>query len=207
MNRPMLFTCLLLVLGRATSEEISIKTSASAHREGASQVADRQDELSADVQQLKIEQTVPQVIELFNDVEKIMDEATEQLASGDTGGRTIATQTEVIEMIHAAAKEKQKQQGSGQSGGAMMDMMERMMGKSPDADKDSKGEGAGSSDQGGEGANGAADVTAKPKAEPAGAKGEARRVPKASGNAGHELPDEFTKILDAYNRGAEQKQK
>jgi len=88
-----------------------------------------------------------------------------------------------------------------------MDMMERMMGKSPDADKDSKGEGAGSSDQGGEGANGAADVTAKPKAEPAGAKGEARRVPKASGNAGHELPDEFTKILDAYNRGAEQKQK
>lgn len=207
MNRPILFTCLLWVVGRATSEEVSIEKVVRTHQEGARQVADRQDELSADVQQLKIEQTVPQVIALFNDVEKIMDEATDQLASGDTSGRTIATQTEVIEMIHAAAKEKQKQQGSGQSGGAMMDMMERMMGKSPDAAKDSNGKGAGSSNQGGEAAKGAADVAVNPNTEPASGKSEARRVPKASGNAGHELPEEFTKMLDAYNRGAEKKQK
>jgi len=207
MNWPILFICLLLVVVRARSEEVPIDTAVSKHHEGASQVADRQDELSADVQQLKIEQTVPQVIELFNKVEKIMDEATDQLASGETGGGTIATQTEVIEMIHAAAKEKQKQQGSGQSGGAMMDMMERMMGKPPDADKDSKGKGAGSSNQGGEGDKGAAEVMGTPSADPTGGKSEARRVPKASGNAGHELPNEFQKMLDAYNRGAEKTQK
>ena len=48
--------------------------------EGATKIADEQDELSADVQQLTIEQTVPKVIELLNEVENIMDEATDQLA-------------------------------------------------------------------------------------------------------------------------------
>ena len=99
------------------------------HREAASQVADRQDELAADVQQLTIEQTVPKVIELLTEVEKIMDEATDNLSAAETGGNTLAAQTEVIEKIHEAAKEKQKQKGSGKSGGAMMEMMERMMGK------------------------------------------------------------------------------
>ena len=66
---------------------------------------------------------LPKVIELLNEVEKIMDEATDQLAAADTGGGTLAAQTEIIEKIHAAAKEKQKQPGGGQSGSAMMDMM------------------------------------------------------------------------------------
>ena len=41
------------------------------HREGANKVADKQDELSADVQQLTIEQTVPQVIELFREASRL----------------------------------------------------------------------------------------------------------------------------------------
>ena len=98
------------------------------HHEGSTKVADKQDELSADVQQLTIEQTIPKVIELFKEVEDIMDEATDWLAEYDTGGRTIAAQTEVIEKIFEASKERQKQSGSGsKSGGAMMDMMEKMM--------------------------------------------------------------------------------
>ena len=80
-----------------------------------------------------------------------MDEATDKLAEADTGGDTIAAQTEIIEKIHAAAKEKQKQQGSGKSGGAMMDMMERMMGKKPEGEKkQGKGKGDKPSDKGGE---------------------------------------------------------
>jgi hypothetical protein len=177
------------------------------HREGASRVADQQDELSADVQQLTIEQTVPQVIELLNEVEAIMDEATDQLAAAETGGPTIAAQTEIIEKIHAAAKEKQKQQGSGQSGSAMMDMMERMMGKNPDGEGEGKDKGEKPSETGGSGASGESDAANAQTAGQAGGKSEARRVPKASGAGGQVLPEEFRKALDAYNRGAEEKLK
>ena len=175
------------------------------HREGAAKVADQQDELSADVQQLTIEQTVPQVIELLNQVKEIMGEATDNLAKYDTSGTTLAAETEVIEKIHAAAKEKQKQQGSGQSGSAMMDMMERMMGKKPDGD--GKGKGGKPSDTGSNGMNGLSDEANGASDGQAGGKSEARRVPKAGGSAGHALPEEFRKALDAYNRGAEQKLK
>jgi hypothetical protein len=178
------------------------------HKEGSVKVAGKQDELSADVQQLTIEQTVPQVIELLNDVEKIMDEATDRLSEQDTGGDTIAAQTEIIEKIHAAAKEKKKQNGGGDSGSAMMDMMERMMGNKPEDGPPAKGKDGKPSDKGGGGISGMSDTANDPQAGRAGAgKSEARRVPKAAGSAGHPLPEEFRKALDAYNRGAEQKVK
>jgi hypothetical protein len=179
------------------------------HREGSAKVADQQDELSADVQQLAIEQTVPKVIELLNQVEEIMDEVTDNLAKPDTGGGTIAAETEIIEKIHAAAKEKQKQEGGGKSGSAMMDMLERMMGKTPDGEKDGKGKGKDGKpgDEAGQGSTGLSDATNNSVAGATGGKSEARRVPKAAGSAGHVLPEEFRKALDAYNRGAEQKTK
>ena len=191
----------------ALAEEKPPDAALAKHLEDSNKVANRQDELSADVQQLAIEQTVPQVIELLNQVKTIMDEATDRLAGSDTGGLTIAAQTEVIEKIHAAAKEKQKQQGSGQSGGAMMDMMQRMMGETPDADKNGKGKGGKVSDQGGGGVSGLSDAANGAPDGQAGGKSEARRVPKAGGSAGRVLPEEFGKALDAYNRGAERKVK
>ena len=205
----LLSTAIVLFPVFAIAEEASPDAVLTKHREGSGKVADQQDELSADVQQLTIEQTVPKVIELLNDVEKIMDEATDKLSAADTGGDTLAAQTEIIEKIHAAAKEKQKQQGSGQSGSAMMDMMERMMGKNPDADKDGKGKGKGDkpSDTGSNGINGLSDAPNGDTTGQTGGKSEARRVPKASGSAGHVLPEEFRKALDAYNRGAAEKVK
>ncbi len=185
---------------------------AAKHREGSSKVADRQDELAADVQQITLEQTVPQVIALLREVEKIMDETTDQLAGADTGDKTLAAETEIIEKIHAAAKEKQKSggngQGQGQAGGAMMDMLERMMDKKPEGQKPGPGGKPGEGDDSpGKGQTGQSDTTNDPL-DPAGAnKSEARRVPKASGNAGHALPEEFRKALDAYNRGTEKKLK
>ncbi|GAA5121464.1 hypothetical protein JIN84_00765 [Luteolibacter yonseiensis] len=177
------------------------------HREGSNKVADKQDELAADVQQLVIEQTVPQVIEMLNEVEKIMDEATDQLAEADTGGNTIAAQTEIIEKIHAAAKEKQKQQGGGQSSEAMMDMMERMMGKKPDGEKKANGKNGEASDEGSYGLTGESDSANDNDAGITGGKTETRRVPKAGGGAGAALPEEFRKAMDAYNRGVERKVK
>lgn len=174
------------------------------HRDSANKVADRQDELSADVQQLTIEQTVPKVIELLSEVEDMMDEATDQLAEAETGGQTIAAQTEVIEKIHEAAKAKQQQSGSGASGSAMMDMMERMMGKEPDGKKKGKGK---ASDIGSNGQTGDSDSANTTTNGEVGGKLEVRTVPKASGSAGRNLPEEFNRALDAYNRGAEKKAK
>lgn len=173
------------------------------HRTGSEELAELQDNLSADVQQLVIEQTQPKVIELLGEVEDIMDEATDLLAEADTGGNTIAAQTEIIEKIHEAAKERQKKSGGSGSGGAMMDMMERMMGKDP-GDQKGKGKGKGNSgEQGGEGKGG--DSDSANDAELSAGKGnrEQRRVPKAAGTAGIAIPEEFRKAFDAYNRGLE----
>ena len=195
----------MLISGIVRADENPPAAALAKHQEGSAKVADQQDELAADVQQLTIEQTVPQVIELLNQVKQIMGEATDNLAKYDTGGTTLAAETEVIEKIHAAAKEKQKQQGSGQSGSAMMDMMERMMGKKPDGE--GKGKGDKPSDTGSNGMSGLSDEANGATDGQAGGKSEARRVPKAGGSAGHALPEEFRKALDAYNRGAEQKLK
>ncbi len=204
--KPSIIAVLLwLIPGIVRADEKPQDTALAKHHEGSTKVADQQDELAADVQQLTIEQTVPQVIGLLNQVKEIMDEATDKLAEYDTGGATLAAETEVIEKIHAAAKEKQKQQGSGQSGSAMMDMMERMMGKKPDGD--GKGKNGKPSDQGGQGVSGLSDEANGATEGQSSEKSEARRVPKAGGSAGHALPEEFRKALDAYNRGAEHKVK
>jgi len=178
------------------------------HQQGATKVADEQDELSADVQQLTIEQSIPKVIQLFKEVEGIMDEATDWLAEYDTGGRTLAAQTDVIEKIYEAAKERQKQQGSGKSGSAMLDMTEKMMQGDEGKDGEKKdGKGKKPGNQGGQGMTGDSDAANEPTGGAGDGKSEIRRVPKAAGTAGHAVPEEFRKALDAYNRGLEKKVK
>lgn len=178
------------------------------HQAGAEKLAERQDELSADVQQLIIEQTHPKVIELLESVEDAMDEASLLLIERETGGVTIAAETDVIEKIFEAAKERQKQQGQGegQSGGAMLDMMKEMMGQGKPADKPGKqpGKGEGEGEQGGEGKTGGSDSANQANGGTTGGdKLEERRVPKSSGRAGQNLPREFQDALDDYNRAAE----
>ncbi len=69
-----------------------------------------QDELSADVQDLIDEQTDPEVIKMLREIELIMADATDLLDQKNTGGATIATETEVIEKIFETAKKKQENQ-------------------------------------------------------------------------------------------------
>ena len=95
----------------AQAGEESLAPAVKKHQESSTKLADGQDELSADVQQLTIEQTVPKVIELLSGVEKIMDEATDNLTAYNTGSDTLAAQTEIIEKIYEAAKEKGKKPG------------------------------------------------------------------------------------------------
>ncbi len=161
------------------------------HQQGSEKLSGQQDELAADVQQLAIEQTVQKVIELLKECEDLMGEASERLSNHDTGGETIAAQTEVIEKIYAAAQARQEQGGGSEAGGAMMDMMERIMGQQ--TGKGGKGK-TGLSDTANAAVNGATNTSST----------EERRIPKATGTAGKGLPEEFRQALDAYNRGAEQ---
>ena len=80
------------------------------HGEKAQSLAIEQDELSADVQDLIDEQTDAEVIGMLREIEVIMADATDLLDQKNTGGATIATETEVIEKIFEAAKKKQQNQ-------------------------------------------------------------------------------------------------
>lgn len=192
----------------AVAEEKDLATKIAEHQEGSRKLSEQQDELAADVQQLIIEQTHPKVIEMLEGVEQAMDEASGLLLEFDTTGITIAAETDVIEKIFEAAKERQKQQGQGQGqenspGGAMLDMMERMMGKEPGGEQPGQEKGEQPGEKGGEGMTGDSDSANSASSGASTGKEEERRVPKSSGKAGQGLPREFQDALDAYNRAAE----
>jgi hypothetical protein len=169
------------------------------HVEGAKKTSVKQDELAGDVQQLRIEQTNPEVIKLLDEVEVIMDEASDNLLDADTGGETIAAQTEVIEKIFEAAKKKQQGQGQCQGSQGMMEMMKRMMGEGAEGDEKKPGKKPGSKP--GDGQTGDSDTAnTDVNGNGSGDKDQERRVPKASGTAGQEFPEEYRKALEAYNR-------
>ncbi len=83
------------------------------HRDGSLQLAEEQDILSADVQDLISEQTDPKVIKLLSEVETLMTETIDELEMEKTGGETIAIETDIIETIFEAAQQKSQQSGEG----------------------------------------------------------------------------------------------
>lgn len=185
-------------------EETDLAAQVARHQEGSRTLAELQDELAADVQQLIIEQNNEKVIELLESVEAAMDEASELLFESDTGGGTIAAETEVIERIFEAAQERSNQSGEGgETSGAMLEMMREMMGKGQPGDQPGQQPGQNPGDTGGEGRTGDSDTANSDNSGATGGKSVERRVPKASGSAGQGLPREFQEALDAYNRAAE----
>ncbi len=81
------------------------------HEDGSLKLANEQDELAADVQELIDVQTADDVIKLLEEVEEIMGEVIDQLDESDTGGETIAAETEIIEKIFEAAQKRAQQSG------------------------------------------------------------------------------------------------
>ena len=77
------------------------------HQDGSEDLSIDQDKQSANTRELIMEQTDSKVITLLKDVESLMGKATDSLEDGDTGGDTIAMQTEIIEKIYEAAKQRQ----------------------------------------------------------------------------------------------------
>ncbi len=76
------------------------------HLEKSDQLSIEQDKQASNVIELIIEQTNPKVVELLMEVEVLMANATDNLEEGNTGIETITTETEIIEKIFEAAKEK-----------------------------------------------------------------------------------------------------
>ncbi|MDC0087960.1 hypothetical protein OAI07_00295 [Akkermansiaceae bacterium] len=196
---------------KSTKAKPNSKFTVETHGERAKKLSYDQDDLSADVQDLIDEQTDTKIIELLRETEIIMADATDLLEDKDTGGATIATQTEIIEKIFEAAKQKQKSSGQGEGDeknmGSMLQMMKNMMdgGSDKGEGKDGEGEdgkgngsGGGGNDSGG-GGNGSGDQAGDPDNT---AENTERRVPKSSGNTGNPLPKEFQKAMDAYNKAA-----
>jgi hypothetical protein len=173
------------------------------HSKGSLKTANQQDELSADVQDLIQEQTDPKVVQLLEEAEDLMGEATERLEDKKTGGETIAIETEIIEKIYEAAKQKQKSKGEGKEKNPMLEMMEGMMGEGQgEGDKpgEGEGEGEGEGNSGGEGSEGNSDKANDKTSGDANNTKEERRVPKNTSAPSKSLPREEQRALDAYNK-------
>lgn len=188
-----------------TEPQLSVADANHKHSDGAKKVAGEQDELSADVQDLIQEQTDGNVIKLLEEAEKLMAEATDNLEIRKTGGETIAIETEIIERIFEAAKKKQQSSSSSPNSqknmGAMLEMMERMMGKKPG---DQPGEKPG--EQAGEGSEGDSDKANEFDSDSNNeGNSTTRRIPKSAGTAGSALPRELQKALDAFNKASAEK--
>jgi len=179
------------------------------HKEGSEKLAEDQDELAADIQELIDDQTNDKVIDLLKLVEGMMNEAIDSLEEYNTGGETIAAQTEIIEKIFEAAEKKnQSKDSKSETSEAMLDMMKKMMGQGEGEPSSQQGtppgEGDGSGGQGKEGAGGAA---GEPVTGAANGETIERTIPKAAGSTSAIIPSEFRKALDAYNRAVEEKLK
>ncbi len=168
----------------------------------SSELTIEQDELQADAMDIISEQTGLDVIKLLEQCRHAMNDAVDELEASRTGGATIAAQTEVIELIYQAARRmngEDGEQGAQSGASTLMDMMRQMLGIEAEdvhkktASSSSSGTGTGSSgapESGEETAPGNAPATIH----------KSRTVPKSTGSGAADMPEEFRKALDAYNK-------
>ena len=175
------------------------------HKETASKLAGQQDALQADTS------------DLLKKCRHAMNDAVDLLEVYNTGGQTLAAQSDVIELIYQAAKAKMTGAG-GQpkpGGQALMDMLRQLLGMDNDSQsaeqQDGEGEGEGEGQNGsqkgkgnnpGHGADGKSNMAStqeKGVSNPDMAT-ETRSVPKSTGMSADDMPSEFRKALDAYNK-------
>lgn len=208
-NLPAMILALSLPCAAADSTpEYSAK-----HKEMASKLAGQQDELQADTSDLIMGETNEEVVELLKKCRHAMNDAVDLLEVYHTGGQTLAAQSEVIELIYQAAKAKMTNAGGEPKPGgeALMDMLRQLLGMDSDsqamAQQEGEGEGQGGSQKGkgttpGHGADGKSNMLSaqeKGVSNPDMA-AESRSVPKSTGMSAEDMPAEFRKALDAYNK-------
>ena len=183
------------------------------HKETASKLAVQQDELQADTSDLILGETNEEVVERLKKCRHAMNDAVDLLEVYNTGGQTLAAQSDVIELIYQAAKAKMTgADGQPKPGGrALMDMLRQLLGMDHDAqsaeqqegdEKGQEGSQKGSGNNSGRGTNGKSNMASsqdKGVSNPDTAV-ETRSVPKSTGMSADDMPSEFRKALDAYNK-------
>lgn len=98
----------------ATPEGQTIYTAK--HKETAEKLAVQQDELQADTSDLIMGETNEEVIDLLKKCRHAMNDAVDLLENYNTGGPTLAAQSDVIELIYLAAKARMSMPGGGAGG-------------------------------------------------------------------------------------------
>ena len=211
----------------ATPEGQTIYTAK--HKETAEKLAVQQDELQADTSDLIMGETNEEVIDLLKKCRHAMNDAVDLLENYNTGGPTLAAQSAVIELIYLAAKARMSMPGGGAGGKlpkfgengmkpgseALMNMLRQLLGmdsesqsmQQGDSEGEGQGQGQGEGQNGrgnkpGKGADGKSDMASsqqKGVSSPDTA-AESRSVPKSTGMSADDMPSEFRKALDAYNR-------
>lgn len=190
------------------------------HKETASKLAVQQDELQADTSDLILGETNEEVVELLKKCRHAMNDAVDLLEVYNTGGQTLAAQSDVIELIYQAAKAKMTgADGQPKPGGrALMDMLRQLLGMDSDSQSAEQQEGNGKGQEGngkgqegsqrGSGNNSGRGTNGKSNMASSQDKGvsnpdtavETRSVPKSTGMSADDMPSEFRKALDAYNK-------
>lgn len=160
-------------------------------------IIEDQDNLQADLQEIAAQQTDKDTINLLNICQDTMNEVLDKLEIKETGTPTIAAQTDVIERIYQTAR--QKAEGSPDSAGlqGLLHMMQGAMGNNNASPQKATQQGSPSSKtiKGTKPLGGKTSSPSNPSTqEPKGI----RILPKFSGSAGIELPQEFQKAMDAY---------
>ena len=211
----------------ATPEGQTIYTAK--HKETAEKLAVQQDELQADTSDLIMGETNEEVVDLLKKCRHAMNDAVDLLENYNTGGPTLAAQSDVIELIYLAAKARMSMPGGGAGGKlpkfgengmkpgseALMNMLRQLLGMDSESQSmqqgESEGEGTGEGqgegqnnrgNKPGKGADGKSDMASSQERgasnpDPA---VESRSVPKSTGMSADDMPAEFRKALDAYNR-------
>ena len=120
------------------------------HRETASKLAVQQDELQADTSDLILGETNEEVVDLLKKCRHAMNDAVDLLEVYNTGGQTLAAQSDVIELIYQAAKAKMTgADGRPKPGGrALMDMLRQLLGMDSDSQSAEQQEGNGKGQEG-----------------------------------------------------------
>ena len=206
--RVSIYTLVLISLFLPSSLQADEKKDFVSREDKIAKITDEQDELQADVQELVAEQTSEDVILLMEECQKAMNDAIGSLEDLDTGGKTIAAQTEVIEKIFQAAKKKSENKGNGTMDG-MLEMMKGMMeADTPSGNNEENKKDGSANDTPGMGGekNDVTTLPQTPQGTKDGEKKEPRRLPKSSGNAGAEYPKEFGPAMEAYNKSLKDQQ-
>lgn len=162
-------------------------------------LADEQDELQADVMDIVSEQTDRETITLLEQCRHAMNDAVDELEGGRTGNVAIAAQTEVIELIYQAASRMNSGSQSGSGSTTLMNMIRQMLGMEADSThKETSPYSSPGSGTGGAGSS-TPDNLPDEKSDQTPIH-KTRTVPKSTGSGATDMPEEFRRALDAYNK-------